>query len=131
MDNQEIEINLDDDILELEIDDNDTLEIGLENSDVIYENNYNQLENKPQINNITLEGNKTLEDLGIINDLNYVHTQNTASDTWVIVHNLNKYPSATIINSAGDEVIGDIFYDNLNQITITFKGAFKGKATLN
>ena len=131
MDNQEIEINLDDDILELEIDDNDTLEIGLENSDVIYENNYNQLENKPQINNITLEGNKTLEDLGIINDLNYVHTQNTASDTWVIVHNLNKYPSATIINSAGDEVIGDIFYNNLNQITITFKGAFKGKATLN
>lgn len=131
MDNQEIEINLDDDILELEIDDNDTLEIGLENSDVIYANNYNQLENKPQINNITLEGNKTLEDLGIINDLNYVHTQNTASDTWVIVHNLNKYPSATIINSAGDEVIGDIFYDNLNQITITFKGAFKGKATLN
>lgn len=64
-------------------------------------------------------------------DKNYVHEQTTASDTWAIVHNLNKYPTAVVINSAGEEVIGDIKYDSLNQITIYFKGAFKGKATLN
>ncbi len=64
-------------------------------------------------------------------DKNYVHIQNTASSEWVIVHNLNKYPSVTVINSAGDQVIGDVVYDSINQITITFKGAFKGTATLN
>ena len=49
----------------------------------------------------------------------------------LIVHNLNKYPAVSIIDSAGDEVIGNIHYDSLNQVTITFIGAFKGKATLN
>ena len=124
-------INLDDDGLEIEINNNDTLDIGLENSDVIYANNYNELENKPQINGITLQGDISSEDLGITNDKNYFHTQNVASSEWVITHNLNKYPSVSVVSSAGDEVIGEVFYNNMNQVTITFKGAFKGTATLN
>ena len=64
-------------------------------------------------------------------DKNFYFTQTTASNTWVITHNLNKYPSATIIDSAGTEVVGNITYNSLNQITITFSGAFKGSATLN
>lgn len=64
-------------------------------------------------------------------DKNFYFTQTTASDTWIITHNLNKYPSATIIDSAGTEVVGNITYNSLNQITITFSGAFKGSATLN
>lgn len=64
-------------------------------------------------------------------DKNFYFTQTTASDTWVITHNLNKYPSATVIDSAGTEVVGNITYNSLNQITITFSGAFKGSATLN
>lgn len=64
-------------------------------------------------------------------DKNFYFTQTTALDTWVITHNLNKYPSATIIDSAGTEVVGNITYNSLNQITITFSGAFKGSATLN
>lgn len=94
--------------------------------------NYNRLINKPSINGVTLEGNKTSEDLGLdVTDANYVHEQSEASSEWVIVHNLNKYPAVSIIDSAGDEVIGNIHYDSLNQVTITFIGAFKGKATLN
>ena len=44
--------------------------------------NYEELINKPQINNIVLTGNKTLDELGIqpkgnyIEDSNYVHTDN-------------------------------------------------------
>ena len=91
--------------------------------------NYNKLTNKPKINGVTLEGNKTAEDLGI--DLNYVHNQTEASDEWIIVHNLNKYPAVSIIDSAGDEVEGNVHYDSLNQVTITFIGSFKGTATLN
>lgn len=94
--------------------------------------NYNRLNNKPSINGVTLEGDKTSEDLGLdVADANYIHQQTEASDEWIIVHNLNKYPAVSIIDSAGDEVEGNVHYDSINQITITFIGAFKGTATLN
>jgi hypothetical protein len=95
--------------------------------------NYENLTNLPSINGITLVGNKTTEDLLIerSGDKTYHHKQTTASDTWTIIHNLNKYPSVNVINSAGDEVIGDVIYNDINQITIKFKGSFKGSATLN
>lgn len=64
-------------------------------------------------------------------DKTYYHAQTTASDTWVISHNLNKYPAVSVIDSAGNEVEGEIIYNSINQITIMFKGAFKGSATLN
>lgn len=92
---------------------------------------YEQLKGLPQINGVELKGNKTTEDLGIESDKNYVHMQTTASDTWVITHNLDKLPSVTVIDSAEEEVVGEIRYDNNNQITIKFMAAFKGKATLN
>ena len=64
-------------------------------------------------------------------DKTYLHVQATSSDTWIIPHNLNKYPAVSVIDSAGNEVEGDIIYNSVNQITIMFKGAFKGSATLN
>jgi hypothetical protein len=69
--------------------------------------------------------------LHIKEDLTYFYNQTIASDTWVITHNLNKFPSVTVIDSAGNEVIGDITYDNTNQVTLRFAGEFKGSATLN
>lgn len=93
--------------------------------------NYNSHINKPKINGITLQGDLTSEELGIINDKNYVYNQTVASNKWVITHNLNKLPAVNIIDSAGDEVVGEVKYDNTNQVTITFVSAFKGKATLN
>lgn len=92
---------------------------------------YNKLRNKPQINGVELIGNQTAEDLGIEVDKTFYFIQNEALDTWVIVHNLNKYPAVSVIDSSGSEVIGEVTYDTANQITITFKGAFKGSATLN
>ena len=38
-------------------------------------NDYEKLENKPQINSVTLEGNKSLEDLGIEKLTDYVIIQ--------------------------------------------------------
>ncbi len=67
----------------------------------------------------------------VTSDKTYLHVQTTASNTWVIPHNLNKYPSVSVIDSAGNEVDGDVIYNSVNQITIVFKGAFKGSATLN
>jgi len=50
---------------------------------------------------------------------------------WTITHNLEKFPSVTIVDSSGNVVIGDIIYLNNMQIRITFVGAFSGKAYLN
>ena len=62
----------------------------------------------------------------------YTFTQAGASATWVVAHNLNRYPSATVINSADDVIIGDIKYDSADQLTITFTtGPNSGKAYLN
>jgi hypothetical protein len=69
-------------------------------------------------------------------DQTYTYTQNGSSHTWVIEHNLNKFPSATVIDSGGSVVVGCIEYDSTNQLTITFYAggnlsAFSGKAYLN
>lgn len=48
--------------------------------------------------------------------------QSTASDTWSIVHNLNRYPDVIIFDtSIGNlRVYGDIIYISLNEIRIEF-----------
>ena len=64
-------------------------------------------------------------------DKTFVHTQLSASKEWLVNHNLGKFPSVTVVDSAGTEVYGDIHYDNENQITIKFSAPFSGKAFLN
>jgi hypothetical protein len=61
----------------------------------------------------------------------YVHTQTVVSDTWVIVHNLHKYPSVHVFDSFNFEVVGGVVHDSLIQMTITFTGSFSGVAYLN
>jgi hypothetical protein len=61
----------------------------------------------------------------------YVHTQTVAAAVWTITHNLGKYPSVSIVDSANDEVIGEVRYTNTNQVVVTFSAAFSGKAFLN
>lgn len=64
-------------------------------------------------------------------DKTYVHIQTGPSDTWNITHNLGKYPSVTIVDSAGTPVVGAHEYVDLNNLSITFAGAMAGKAYLN
>lgn len=61
----------------------------------------------------------------------FIFEQSIASDTWVIVHNLNKYPSVTIVDSAGNVFTPAVQYDDENQITVTMNGATTGNAYLN
>lgn len=65
------------------------------------------------------------------NDKNYVHTQNEPSETWTITHNLAKYPSVSVVDSAGTVVYGQIDYNSTNQATLTFSSSFSGKAYFN
>ena len=64
-------------------------------------------------------------------DKTYAHTQGVANATWVITHNLNKRPSITVVDSAEAVVVGQVEYNSDNQVTLTFSGAFSGKAYLN
>lgn len=57
--------------------------------------------------------------------------QLSPSATWVIDHPLDKYPSVSIVDSAGSVVIGDVEYVSKKRIIVTFQGAFAGKAYLN
>ena len=64
---KEIEINLEEENnVSMEVKDTRNVEIGMK-SDFGGTTDYNKLKNKPSINDVTLEGNKTLEELGIIN----------------------------------------------------------------
>lgn len=64
-------------------------------------------------------------------DKNFVFTQNVPSALWVVTHNLNKYPAVSIVDSANTSVYSEIDYNSLNQVTLTFKSPFSGKAFFN
>lgn len=64
-------------------------------------------------------------------DKNYVHEQNIAEKTWRVTHSLNKYPTVTVIDSAGNEVICNIEYIDTNNCIISMNAPFKGKAIFN
>lgn len=68
---------------------------------------------------------------GVTLDANFVYTQSSPSATWVVNHNLNKYCSVTVVDSADNIVVGEVLYNSLNQVTLTFAGAFSGKAFFN
>lgn len=61
----------------------------------------------------------------------YIHTQGEASATWTIEHNLGKYPSVAVVDSAGTKVETEVYYNSPNILTVSMKSAFKGKAYLN
>ena len=61
----------------------------------------------------------------------FIYSQKSASSIWHIVHNMNKYPAITIVDSANNSVVGEINYINLNEVELKFVGAFSGKAYLN
>jgi hypothetical protein len=62
---------------------------------------------------------------------NFIHVQSIASDVWEITHNMQKFPSITIVDSAETVVYGDVEYISLTEIRVTFSAAFGGKAYLN
>ena len=64
-------------------------------------------------------------------DKNYVFTQPTNANPWVINHGLNKYPSVSVVNNANITVYGEVDYDSLNQVTITFANPTNGQAFFN
>jgi hypothetical protein len=53
-------------------------------------------------------------------DAKYTHTQSISADTWVVDHNLNKYCSVIIANDDNEMIHGEVQYNSVNQLTVTF-----------
>ena len=64
-------------------------------------------------------------------DYEYIEPFPNPLSTWVITHNLGRFPSVTTVDSAGSEINGAITYDNENTITVVFNSATSGNAYLN
>jgi hypothetical protein len=55
----------------------------------------------------------------------------TSLSTVTVTHNLNKKPAVTVIDSAGDEVVGDVDHTSNNQFVVTFSAPFSGTIFCN
>jgi hypothetical protein len=67
----------------------------------------------------------------VIGDKNYKHTQAVPSMTWIINHNLNKFPSVTIVDTAGNEYEGEVNHTDTNNLTVNLSIETSGIASLN
>ena len=61
----------------------------------------------------------------------FIFEQGVASDSWTINHNLNKFPSITIVDSAGNVFYPAVQYIDENNCIAKMNGATTGKAYLN
>lgn len=61
----------------------------------------------------------------------FIFEQAEVTKVWTIVHDMNKYPSVTVVDSGNNEVVGDVIYIDKNNLKIQFAFAFSGKVYLN
>ena len=63
--------------------------------------------------------------------ITFVYYQSIPSSTWSINHNLNKFPSITVVDTTGRELEGDLSYIDANNSMVTFNQSVSGEAYLN
>lgn len=126
-----VDVELQEDpVIDVDLDDGNNIDVPCDTNIVVRgSDNYEDLHNKPSINGVELVGAITSRDLGI--DQTFVYEQNTLSDEWTIDHNLGRFPSVSVIDSAGTVVVGDVRYLNENTIVCSFNAPFIGTAYLN
>ena len=66
-----------------------------------------------------------------IGDKTFVYIQSVPSDTWTIEHNLDKFPSVSVVDTANTQVFTIAEYIDTNTLILTFSAAFAGKAYMN
>ena len=67
----------------------------------------------------------------IIEDKTFVYTQAVPSILWTIEHNLDKYPSVSVVDTANTQVFATAEYVDTNTLILTFSAPFAGKAYMN
>ena len=64
-------------------------------------------------------------------DKTFTFVQAVPATVWNITHTLDKFPSISVVDSAGSVVTGASIYIDDNNITLDFSAPFAGKAYLN
>ena len=64
-------------------------------------------------------------------DSHFEFTQGVPATTWDITHNLDKFPSITVVDTANTTVMGSYEYVTKNRVILSFSSQFAGKAFLN
>lgn len=78
-----------------------------------------------------LIGATNVEGVVYLSSKTFVYEQGVASDTWEITHNLNKFPTVVLVDSAGTTFGAAVTYNSSNKCTVHMNGATTGKAYLN
>jgi hypothetical protein len=65
-----------------------------------------------------------------VNQVKYVHIQNSISSQWEISHNLGFFPNITILDNANRVIEADIQYVNINNAKIVMNVGISGTAYL-
>ena len=61
----------------------------------------------------------------------YLHRQTAPATTWTIAHGLGRYPSAVVLDTAGNRIYpGGERYPDPNTLVLTFSAPFPGTADL-
>ncbi|MAO19327.1 MAG: hypothetical protein CMJ25_01140 [Phycisphaerae bacterium] len=64
-------------------------------------------------------------------DKTFEFDQGQPATTWNIQHDLNKFPSVSVINNNNVVINGEVTYIDKNNVQINFSAGFSGKAYLN
>ena len=67
----------------------------------------------------------------LVTDKDFIFTQPTPSVQWTIQHNMDKFPSVSVVNNNNILMYGNTTYVDTNNLIITFTAGFSGKAYLN
>ena len=109
----------------------------INDSDVTLLNDYGDLditkdiETQQYLNQVLSSILQTILNNQTVGDKHYTHEQVVASSLWIVNHNLNKYPSVTVVDSANTLLLTPYEYINNNTVHIEFNGPFAGKAYIN
>lgn len=58
----------------------------------------------------------------------YQHNQTTSSTSWIIIHNLNRYPSVVTVLYDGSSAQGSIIHNSYNVCSVVFAVSVYGTA---
>jgi hypothetical protein len=83
------------------------------------------------IETIGIQGPAGIDGINGTGDKNYVHSQSVPSTIWNVNHALLKFPSVTVVDSAGTTVIGEVQLIDINNVRLIFSASFSGKAYFN
>jgi len=64
-------------------------------------------------------------------DANFTYTQASSTATWVVTHNLNKFPSVETVDSNLEEIEGEVVHISNDQLEIRFNSPVSGFAYVN